>query len=556
MRPLFPITLTIAAFWGAPALAQGDPDTPIDAARIEAAVRTLASDGFQGRAPGTPGEDVTIGYLIGRFEALGLEPGGEDGGWTQRVDLLHTTLGDPENITVAIGGETVDWSFAEDIYVSTLQPVDRAAIDSAEMVFVGYGVTAPERDWDDFGDIDLTGKVAVFIVNDPDFEVPQGDPLAGLFGGQAMTYYGRWAYKFEEAARRGAVGALVIHDTPGAGYGWSTVISGQGENYDIARAPDALSSLQLQGWISGEAAADLFARAGMDYDTARAAARRRDFTAMPLGDARLSAAFPVSHETVASRNVIARIPGNERPDETVMLGAHWDAYGVGPADATGDTIRRGANDDGVGVAALFEIARAFQSGPPPARSIVFGVWTAEERGLLGSEYYALHPLYPHETTVANLTVDVLQTAGLARDVILIGGGQNSLEAELARMAAAQGRVVTPDSAPERGLFYRADHFSFAKRGVPTLLVMGLAGGADLVEGGREAGEAWVSEFTANCYHQPCDRWSEAWNLAGAVQDIDLVYDIARDLANSDRWPNWQEGSEFRDIREESAAARE
>ena len=541
----------------APALAQmpGDADTPIDAERIEQSVRTLGSDSFEGRAPGTKGEDVTIGYLIGRFQALGLEPGGADGGWTQEVDLLHTRLGDAETLGVSVGGETVDWTFADQVYVSTLQPADHVAIENAPLVFVGYGVTAPERDWDDFGDMDLAGKVAVFIVNDPDFEATADDPVAGEFGGQAMTYYGRWTYKFEEAAR-GAIGALVIHDTPGAGYGWSTVISGQGENYDIARAPEDVSSLQLQGWISGEAAADLFARAGLDYQAERARARTKDFQAIPLGDATLSAAFPVEQETVASRNLLARIPGSERPDETVMLGAHWDAYGIGPADETGDTIRRGAADDGIGVAALIEIARAFKAGPPPARSIVFAAWTAEERGLLGSEYYALHPLYPLETTVANLTIDILQTAGLARDAILIGQGQNTLEDDLARFAATQDRTITPDGAPERGLFYRADHFSFAKRGVPTLLMMGIGGGADLVEGGREAGDAWVAAYTGDCYHQACDRWSEDWDLAGAVQDIDLVYDIARDLATGESWPSWKDGSEFREMRQESEAARE
>ncbi|MBC2776600.1 M28 family metallopeptidase [Parasphingopyxis marina] len=538
------------------AAAQGDPDTPINAGQIEETVRTLASDTFEGRAPGTRGEDVTIGYLIGRFEALGLEPAGESGGWIQRVDLLHTQLGEPETLAITDHGEIVPWTFNEDIYLSTLQPADRVAIDNAEMVFVGYGVTAPERDWDDFGTADLTGKVAVFIVNDPDFEAGEGEDVAGLFGGQAMTYYGRWSYKFEEAARRGAVGALVIHDTPGAGYGWGTVTAPGAGAYDIVRAPENLSSLQLRGWISGDAAADLFARAGLDYRAERARARTREFTAIPLGGMTFSAAFPVEHETVGSRNVLARLPGSQRPEETVMLGAHWDAYGIGAPDETGDTIRRGANDDAIGIAALFEIARAFRAGPPPARSLVFAVWTAEERGLLGSEYYALNPLFPHETTVANLTVDVLQTAGLARDVILIGEGQNTLEDDLADAAAAQGRTVTPDSSPERGLFYRADHFSFAKRGVPTLLIMGLGGGADLVEGGREAGEAWVRDFTAHCYHQPCDRWSEAWNLDGAVQDIDLVFDIARDLANSERWPGWKAASEFREIREESAAARD
>ncbi|HEY9554631.1 MAG TPA: M28 family peptidase [Allosphingosinicella sp.] len=537
------------------ACARAASDTPIDAARIEEAVKTLGSDEFGGRGPGTPGEDRTVEYLVSTFKQIGLEPGGENGGWTQRVDLLHTQLGEPEELSVTVDGEEVPWTFAKDVYVSTLQPADRAAIDDAEMVFVGYGIDAPERQWDDFGDADLKGKVAVFLVNDPDFEAKQGDPVAGKFSGQAMTYYGRWTYKFEEAARRGAIGALIVHDTPGAGYGWSTVIAGGGENYGLVRQPEDVTSLKLQGWISGEASADLFKRAGLDLTAERARARTGAFTAIPLGDATFSAAFSVEQEVVQSRNVLARISGAKRPDETVMIAAHWDAYGTGEPDAQGRTVRSGANDDGIGLAAMFEIARAFKAGQQPDRSIVFAAWTAEERGLLGSEYYALNPIYPLETTVANLTVDVLQTAGLARDVILIGEGQNSLEDDLARFAKAQGRTVTPDSAPERGLFYRADHFSLAKRGVPVLLMMGLGGGADLVEGGREAGEAWVAEYTKNRYHTPGDRWDESWNLAGAVQDIDLVWDIARELAFSDRWPTWKAGSEFKEVRLESAEAR-
>ena len=333
------------------------------------------------------------------------------------------------------------------------------------------------------------------------------------------------------------------------------MIAGGGENYDIARKPEDLTSLQLQGWISGEAATDLFRRAGLDLAAERVRARTDAFTAIPLKDATFSAAFPVEQAIVESRNVLAKIVGARRPDESVMIGAHWDAYGVGTPDAQGRTVRAGANDDAIGLAAMFEIARAFKAGPPPDRTIVFGAWTAEERGLLGSEYYALNPLYPLDRTAANLTVDVLQTAGLARDVILIGKGQSSLEDDLARLAKAQGRTVTPDSAPERGLFYRADHFSLAKRGVPVLLMMGLGGGADLVRGGRAAGEAWVADYTANRYHTTGDRFDQSWNLAGAVQDIDLVWDLARELAFSNRWPTWKAGSEFREIREKSAADR-
>ena len=559
MRPILAAAASTAILLAMPASAQpqadGVSETPIDPARLTETVRTLASDQFEGRAPGTAGEDKTIGYLIGRLQALGLEPGGEDGTWTQTVPLLHTYLGKPTELAFSHDGETQPLDYPTDIYVSTLQPNDTARIDGAPLVFVGYGVDAPERGWDDFKDVDLQGKVLVFLVNDPDFRAKAGDPAAGLFGDRAMTYYGRWTYKFEEASRRGAVGALIVHETEGAGYGWNVVESPGGENYDVVRKPDELTSLALQGWISGETAETLFANAGHDLEKLSAAAARKDFAPVDLGTT-FTASFPVEHEVVDSQNVLAKITGTARADETVFYGAHWDAYGEGEPDAEGRIYRAGANDDALGVAGLFEIARAFKAAPAPERSVVFGFWTAEERGLLGSEYYAANPIYPMATTVANFDLDILQTAGLAKDVILVGKGQSSLEDDLARFAAAQGRTVSEESLPERGLFYRADHFSFAKRGVPVMLLMGIAGASDLVEGGLAAGQAWVDAYTGNCYHAACDAWSEDWNLAGAVQDISLFRDMGAELANSDRWPTWKEGSEFLGVRRESAAARD
>jgi len=548
MKSLLPALLLAAL--ALPAAAQ-----ELDATRIADTVQVLSSDFFEGRAPGTVGDERTVGYLIGQFQALGLAPGGKDGSWTQPAPLLHTKLGEPKTLGVTLGDQTRSWERGKQVYVSTLRPSDRAVIEHAPLVFVGYGVNAPERKWDDFKSVDLKGKVAVFLVNDPDFEAAKGEAVAGRFGGKTMTYYGRWTYKYEEASRRGAIGALIVHDTPGAGYGWNVVTSPQGENYDIVRAPDKLTSLVLQGWIEGQAATTLFADAGLDLAALRKQARRPDFHPVVLKGATFSADIPVAHEVVESHNVLAKIPGSERPDEIVFYGAHWDAYGKGPADAHGNTIRRGANDDGLGVAALLEIARTFKAQPAPKRSIVFGVWTAEERGLLGSEAYALDPAYPMDKTVANLTIDILQTAGKARDVILVGAGQDTLEDDLARFAKAQDRTVTPEGLPERGLFYRADHFSFAKRGVPVLLMMGIAGASDLVDGGRAAGQKWVDDYTGHCYHQPCDAYGPEWNLDGAVQDIGLMLDIGRDLANSSRWPEWKAGSEFKAIREKSAAAR-
>jgi Zn-dependent M28 family amino/carboxypeptidase len=425
-------------------------------------------------------------------------------------------------------------------------------IADAPMLFVGYGVTAPERQWDDFKGADLRGKIAVFLVNDPDFEAQPGDEAAGQFGDRRMTYYGRWTYKFEEAARRGAIGALIVHDTAGAGYGWATVTAPGGENYDIVRA-DPNERLLMQGWIAGDAATRLFADAGLDLAALRAAARRRDFHPVAIGGARLSADIPASFTRVTSHNVIAILPGATRPREVVMYGAHWDAYGIGAPAADGSTIRAGANDDALGVAGLLEIARALKAAPPLARSSVFAFWTGEERGLLGSEYYASHPLHAARDTVANITLDVLNTGGPARDVMLVGVGQNALEDDLARAAAAQGRSVTPEALPERGLFYRADHFSLARRGVPTLLLMAMSGAPDLVTGGRAAGEQWLTDYM-RCYHQSCDRWTPSLDFRGAAQDVALALAVGRDLAASDRWPEWKSGSEFATVRQDSRAA--
>ncbi|HMA48454.1 MAG TPA: M20/M25/M40 family metallo-hydrolase [Magnetospirillaceae bacterium] len=545
------LALPLAAF-AAPDISSG----PIDPKTMSDIVKTLASDDFQGRSPGTPGEAKTIDYLIGRFKALGVEPAGDQGGWTQAVPLLRTQVGPAPAISISGAGDKLDLQQFAQISLSTLQPVDQVEIAGAPMVFVGYGVKAPERGWDDFKGADLKGKVVVFLVNDPDFEAVQGDDSFGKFGGKAMTYYGRWTYKYEEAARQGAAAALIVHETAGAAYGWSTVIAPQGETYDAVRGPNDAKPVPVQGWIQHDAAVDLFRRAGLDFEALKASAKRADFKPVAIGQATLSAKLPVTHTIVESRNVLAKIKGTKRPDETVMFGAHWDAYGVGAPDATGATIRRGAIDDGMGVAAVLEAARAFATAKKkPDRTVVFALWTAEERGLIGSETYAAHPPVSMAKTAANLTFDVLQTAGPAHDLVLVGAGQDTLEQDLGRLAAKQKRTITPDSHPEKGLFYRADHFSFAKRGVPTLLMMSMAGGADLVQGGREAGNKWVDDYTANCYHKTCDAWSADWDLRGAAQDVDLIYELGRELAFSDRWPGWSAGSEFSAIRAKSDSER-
>ncbi|MGH8179042.1 MAG: M28 family metallopeptidase [Steroidobacter sp.] len=525
----------------------------IDPKRLSDIVRTLASDGFEGRAPGSAGETKTIAYLTKSFRDLGLEPGGEHGGWTQLVPIVRTQIGAPRALNVSIAGKARLLTQSRDIYVSTIRKVDRVAIENAPMIFVGYGVTAPERQWDDYKGVDLKDKVAVFLVNDPDFSAAANEAVAGKFGGRRMTYYGRWTYKFEEAARRGAIAALIVHDTEGAGYGWSTVIAPGGENYDLVRKNSA-ERLALQGWIEGAAATELFRSVGLDLQVLRNQARRADFRPTELRGATFSADLPVTSAETESRNVLAKISGRERPDETIMFAAHWDAYGVGAPDAQGRKVRAGANDDALGVAGVLELARVFAAGPKPQRTLVFAAWTAEERGLLGSQAYAANPLYPLAKTVANLTLDILQTAGPARDVLLVGEGQSTLEEDLAKAAQAQGRTVTPEALPERGLFYRADHFPLARGGVPVLLLMAMSGGADLVVGGRKAGDQWLADYM-RCYHQPCDLWDPEWDLRGVTQDVELFHTIGGDLANSRRWPEWRKGSEFSAIRAASARER-
>ncbi|HEU0133531.1 MAG TPA: M28 family metallopeptidase, partial [Allosphingosinicella sp.] len=520
----------------------------IDPVRMSNMVRTLASDEYEGRGPGTAGETKTIAYISEQFRLAGLEPAGENGGWTQKVPLVRTQLVKGGSASVTANGQALPLRVPEDIYMSTVRETDRTRIEGAPMVFVGYGVTAPERDWDDFKDVDLKGKVAIFLVNDPDFEARAGDPVAGRFGGQAMTYYGRWTYKFEEAARRGAIAALVVHDTAGAGYGWNTVQAPGGENYNIVLKPGAQQPVLLQGWIQSSATEELFRRAGLNFGSVKALARTRGFFPVELS-ARFSADFRVESSRVESHNVLGKISGSKRPDETIWFASHWDAYGIGAPDSRGKRVRPGALDSASGIAGIVELARAFKAGPRPERSLVFAAWTAEERGLLGAEHYANSPIFPMDKAVANLTLDTLQPNGLARDVVLIGKGQSDLEERLAEAAGRQGRTITADARPERGLFYRADHFAFARRGVPVLLLMALGGGVDLVEGGREAGDRWVTEFTANCYHQTCDEWTPELDFAGAAQDVGLFYDIGRELAFGRTWPAWKTGSEFREIRE-------
>ncbi len=527
----------------------------IEADRISSIVKVLASDEFEGRAPGGIGEERTVSYLIEQFKALGLSPGGEGSSWTQPVPLLRTQLQEPAPMSFTVRGKKLPLKQGDNIALETSRSGNRIEIANAPVVFVGFGVSAPERQWDDYGDQDLTGKVAIFLVNDPDFAARPDEAVAGRFGDRRMTYYGRWMYKYEEAQRRGAAAAIVIHEDEAAGYGWGVAASAPGENFSVVRDAEADPPLALQGWLHNDTAKQLLHSAGFDLARLRIEARQPGFAAFELNNVSFDAQLDVAAETMQSQNVLAVLPGTAHSDETVMISAHWDGYGLGAPDAQGRTVRPGANDDALGTAGVLELARVLKAGPALERSVVFALWTAEESGLLGSTYYAADPVYPLEKTAANLTLDILQTAGPARDVILVGEGQSDLEADLKLAAAAQGRVLTPENLPENGLFFRADHFSLARGGVPVLLIMGIAGGSDLVEGGRAAGDAWIADYVGNCYHQTCDAWSNDWDLRGAVMDIELFHTITRDLGDSRRWPQWESGSEFRAVRLQSEAAR-
>jgi Zn-dependent M28 family amino/carboxypeptidase len=567
MRPIlmaFAASLASLSAGALPAAAQDAPRAgpaagapvagPISPERMSQDVKVLADKALAGRAPGGPGEAGTIAYLAAQFKAAGLKPGGDKGSWTQTVPLVRFEVQPGAKFSLATAGAARDLLPEKDVQIWTQRPGARVLVKAAPMVFVGYGVTAPDRQWDDYKGADLKGKIAVILINDPDFEAKPGDPVYGKFGGTAATYYGRWIYKFEEAARHGALGAIIVHETAAAAYPWSVVVASNGDSYDLVRPDAATVHPLLQGWMQLSVAGDLFKASGLDFDALKARARSPAFRPVPLKSS-FAADFAVKDTKIVSHNVLGQIPGTRRPMESVMFAAHWDAFGEGPPDAAGDRIRHGAADDGLGVAGVLELARAFGKGPKPQRTAVFAVWTAEERGLLGSEYYAIHPIFPLETTAANFTMDVLQTAGPAHDLILVGSGQDTLETDLVRAAAKQGRAVTPDPHPEKALFYRADHFSVAKRGVPTLMLMEMAGGPDLVVGGREAGERWVNEYTTRCYHQPCDDWNPLWDLRGAAQDVALLYDVGRPLANSTRWPEWNATSEFKPIRDASGVFR-
>ncbi len=503
-------------------------------------VLTLSSDEFEGRAPSSPGELKTIEFLKGEFEELGLEPGNGDS-YFQEVPLVRITADPGARMVVSGRGARSSFDYGDDLIAWTKRVTQRAAVEGSELVFVGYGIVAPEYGWDDYEDLDVTGKTVVVLVNDPGFATQD----ASLFNGNAMTYYGRWTYKYEEAARQGAAAAFVVHETDPAAYPW-TVVQGtwSGPQFGL-EAEDDMSRLSVEGWWTVAATRQVFEQAGFDYDSLKSLAERPGFKAVPLG---LAASLAIENdvERSVSNNVIGVIPGTDRADEYVVYMAHWDHFGLDP-NLEGDQIYNGANDNATGVSALIELAEAFLSlDDRPARSIMFIGVTAEEFGLLGSAYYAQNPTVPLDKTVAAINIDGLNILGPMNDISVIGYGNSELDGYLERAAATQDRMVRPDTEPEKGYYYRSDHFNFAKVGVPALFP---DAGLDHVVHGEEWTEQKRAEYLAQHYHKVSDEYRSDWDLSGAIDDVRLYFEVGYQLASDSQFPNWHEGTEFKAVRD-------
>jgi len=505
-------------------------------------IKTLASDEFGGRAPGTQGEVLTVNYLINQFKAMGLAPANGDK-YTQAVPLTSVEATNQPLLTFSDGvGADLILSYPAQQVVWTRQQVEQSSIIDSELVFVGYGINAPERNWNDYAEVDVKGKTVVMLVNDPGYATQNPE----LFNGNAMTYYGRWDYKFDEAARQGAAGAIIIHDTKPAAYPWSTVsASWTGAQFDLVRPDKGENLSAVEGWIHKEQAAELFSKAGMDLKAMYLAAQTPGFKARPM---KLTASTEINNKisTVNSQNVAAMVKGSESPDDVFIYMAHWDHIGTDPS-IEGDGIYNGAKDNATGTAGLLEIAKAYANLPqPPKRSVMFLAVTAEEQGLLGSAYYAANPIYPLAKTIAGLNMDGLTNFGRARDVTLIGKGNSQLDAYLIKQAKNQDRVIVADPKPEKGSFYRSDHFELSKQGVPMLYPKP---GYDHREKGFEYGLKKAAEYVSTNYHRPSDEYNSSWDLTGAVEDLELYFATGLDIVNSGDWPEWTEGTEFKAARE-------
>ena len=529
----------------APAVTAHAFQDAIAAADFAEHVKTLASDAFEGRAPGTPGEDKSVAYIQAQFERIGLQPGNH-GQWFQTVPMVETTADEHTALRIDVNGKPRELKFGSDMVIGTRSGNAHVRIKDSELVFVGYGVDAPEQQWNDYAGIDVKGKTVVMLVNDPGFHVQD----ASLFEGKRMTYYGRWTYKFEQAAREGAAAALIIHDTAGASYGWDVVRSSwSGAQYDLPATSDPEPRLPAQGWITGEQAQALFTDAGLDLDTLRAAANKRGFKAVPM-HAKLSLDLTSTIANKQSRNVIGLLPGSTHPDEAVIYMAHWDHLGKHP-DEAGDNIYNGAVDNGTGVAGILEIAEAFaHQSPKPARSLLFVAVTLEESGLLGSQYYVAHPVIPLDRTVGVINLDALGVYGKTRDLTVVGMGSSQLENILKSVADRQGLVLHAEARPEAGGYFRSDHFNFAKAGVPAL---DIASGDDLVEGGKAAGDAASKDYNEQRYHKPGDEYDPGWKLEGVMDDLNAAYGVGRELTATRRWPNWYPGNPFKAARDRMIA---
>jgi Zn-dependent M28 family amino/carboxypeptidase len=527
----------------------GPPKAALDAISSDGLmkhIKALSSDEFEGRAPGTHGEELSINYMADQFKGLGLEPGNTDGTYFQKVPLVGITTKQDAELKIDIPGKDMKLKFGDDFVAHSVRVVEKTGFD-APIVFVGYGVVAPEYNWDDYKGLDVAGKVLIMLVNDPPVPDPRHpsrlDPK--MFKGNAMTYYGRWTYKYEIAAQKKAAGVLVVHETEPAGYPWA-VPKGSFtiENFDLVAKDKNMSRVNIEGWITEPRTRELLAKLGMNFDALKKAARRRDFKPVELkAQARLNLEQKIRF--IDSHNVVAKLEGFDPKvrDEYVIYTAHWDHLGVGLPDQSGDKIYNGALDNASGCAAVLEIARAFKTLPnPPRRSILFLSVTAEEKGLIGSKYYAENPIYPLEKTLANINIDGINQWGRTRDITVIGLGNSTLDDVLRKAATEKGRVLRPDPEPEKGFYYRSDHFSFAKQGVPAL---DPSDGVEFIGKPRGWGQQKRDEYTDKDYHKPSDEIKPDWDLSGAVDDSRLLMTVGYRVADAPEYPEWKPGTEFR-----------